>query len=285
LNSIPYRNDVQIIIVDDNSDPAIVDFTQFPGVERPNTEVYFSKEGKGAGYARNVGLQHAKGKWLVFADADDFFMPCFDEAMDAYKDDEHDVIYFKVTSIDSKTLDPHTRHEDINRILLKIQKTNSWDKIINLTPVWGRFINQDVVKQNDIVFQEIQYSNDVLFSAKLASVHAKRTIYNDAIYCVTNRNGSLIKVHTIEAHTIRFQVALDTFEYLKGLRRGKEKYFYRFVVSSWLDIFFFNIKIALSLLLKMLKIIGLWYTIVGISKNIIGILKRYISTKLLKCKV
>ena len=55
LDSIPNREDVQIIVVDDNSDPNIVDFDKFPGLNRSNVEVIFTKEGKGAGYARNTG--------------------------------------------------------------------------------------------------------------------------------------------------------------------------------------------------------------------------------------
>ena len=71
LDSIPRRNDVQIIVVDDNSDPEKVDFSNFPGVGEKCVEVYFTKEGKGAGFARNVGLKYAIGKWVLFADADD----------------------------------------------------------------------------------------------------------------------------------------------------------------------------------------------------------------------
>ena len=45
LDSIPNREDVQIIVVDDNSDPNIVDFDKFPGLNRSNVEVIFTKEG------------------------------------------------------------------------------------------------------------------------------------------------------------------------------------------------------------------------------------------------
>ena len=34
LNSIPQREDIEIIVVDDNSDPAKVDFEHFPGLIR-----------------------------------------------------------------------------------------------------------------------------------------------------------------------------------------------------------------------------------------------------------
>ena len=77
LDSIPPRDDVQIIVADDDSSPDVVDFAHFPGSDRTDVEILFTKEGRGAGYARNCGLARAKGRWLVFADADDFFLPGF----------------------------------------------------------------------------------------------------------------------------------------------------------------------------------------------------------------
>ena len=83
LDSIPKRDDVQIIVVDDNSNPQKVDFEKFPGLDKPNTEAYFDKSGKGAGRARNVGLKHAKGEWVIFADCDDYFhVEVLNEIMD-----------------------------------------------------------------------------------------------------------------------------------------------------------------------------------------------------------
>ncbi len=60
LDSIPQRKDVQIIIIDDDSSPEIVDFVHFPGQNRTDVEVVFTKEEKGAGYARNCGLEKAE---------------------------------------------------------------------------------------------------------------------------------------------------------------------------------------------------------------------------------
>lgn len=99
LDSIPRRDDVQIIVVDDNSDEDKVDFSSFPGLDDPTVEVYLTKEGKGAGYARNVGLKHAVGKWLVFADADDFFTGKINLLLDNNTSSESDVVFFKNISI------------------------------------------------------------------------------------------------------------------------------------------------------------------------------------------
>ena len=57
LDSIPVREDVQVIVVDDNSDLTIVDFNRFPGFDREDVTIVYTKEGKGAGHARNIGLE------------------------------------------------------------------------------------------------------------------------------------------------------------------------------------------------------------------------------------
>lgn len=69
VDSIPDRDDVQIIVVDDNSDDE-----KKPAIYRRDVEIVLldAEHSKGAGRARNEGLKHAKGKWLLFADADDY---------------------------------------------------------------------------------------------------------------------------------------------------------------------------------------------------------------------
>lgn len=44
LDSIPRRDDLHIIVVDDNSDSDKVDFEHFPGYDRNDVELIFTKE-------------------------------------------------------------------------------------------------------------------------------------------------------------------------------------------------------------------------------------------------
>ena len=82
VDSIPVRDDVQIIVVDDNSDE-----DKKPSIERKGMEVVLldASSSKGAGRARNVGLKHAKGKWLLFADADDYYTDNLSKFLDKEK--------------------------------------------------------------------------------------------------------------------------------------------------------------------------------------------------------
>ena len=66
--------DIQVIVVDDNSPDADTYLEKYPELSRPYLEFIRTTKGGGAGYARNIGLDHAKGEWLLFADADDFYV-------------------------------------------------------------------------------------------------------------------------------------------------------------------------------------------------------------------
>lgn len=73
VNSIPRRDDVEIIVVDDNSDPNVVDWKSFKFDDTRCLTLIQDHSCKGAGNARNVGIDNAHGRWLLFADADDYY--------------------------------------------------------------------------------------------------------------------------------------------------------------------------------------------------------------------
>lgn len=188
LNSIPERDDIQVIIIDDNSDLSKVEFEHFPGLGRQNVEVYFTKEGKGAGYARNIGLKHAKGKWLIFSDADDFFEHDFVKILDAHLNEEADIIYFATRSVDNETLTKVRTRFDIKPFIRK-RKINKL-RYTHYYP-WGKMIRAQFIKLNQIYFEEVSASNDVYFSV-MAGIKANNVVgYNECIYVSTVRQSSL----------------------------------------------------------------------------------------------
>ena len=91
LDSIPQREDIQIIVVDDNSAE-----DKRPCIKRNDVEVIYidAEHTKGAGRARNYGLKAAKGKWLLFPDCDDYYNDGFLDVLDQYKDEKNEILYF-----------------------------------------------------------------------------------------------------------------------------------------------------------------------------------------------
>lgn len=207
LSSIPLRKDVQVIVVDDNSDLAKVDFTHFPGCDRAGVECYFTKEGRGAGYARNVGLKHAHGKWLLFADADDFFHDGILQMLDKWVDSDNDIVYFETDSVLSETL------ESVKSRLCLCASQITKDRLANNCEwgvTWGKMIRLELVRTHHISFDEVQWGNDVMFSV-YCSYYAGRNvdISNDILYCATIRKDSLTREKkTIEQVMCRLDVGL-----------------------------------------------------------------------------
>lgn len=206
LDSIPNREDVQVIVVDDNSDPTIVDFNNFPGKDRENTIVVFDKSGKGAGNARNVALDCITDtKWLIFSDSDDYFTPYLSEAMDKYIDSDYDMIYFKRHSVYVGTDKPATRHQKANSRVDKALITGD-DRIIrykDLAPVC-KFVSYSLVKEYNIRFESIPVSNDAMFFLKVGCNIKSLKIDPTPIYVVTEREGSLMKQYNKDAIECRY---------------------------------------------------------------------------------
>lgn len=194
LASIPQRPDLEVIVVDDNSNPEIVDFDHFPGKERQDTTIIFDKSGKGAGRARNIGLEYAKGKWLLFADADDFFNYCLNDVLDEYVDNDSDIIFFKASSVDSQSYLIADRTDWYNYQVKEYENTPMTSDMF-LRYVAGiptaKLVRHEIVTKWDIHFQETKIHNDTKFSYLTGYYAKKIAVDQRAVYCLTYRPDSI----------------------------------------------------------------------------------------------
>lgn len=195
VSSIPRRDDTQIIIVDDNSDPDVVDFEHFPFKDEANVKVIFDKAGLRQGHARNVGLQHAEGKWILFADSDDFFFYSINRAMDDCLQSDADLIYYKSTNLNSDTYQYGASRSMItnNSIDAFLNNDKDGDHLLRFRhpAPWCKFIRASVISENNIKFPEIVKAEDFEFSYKCGYYAKKVEAHNLSIYCLTSREGNV----------------------------------------------------------------------------------------------
>ena len=133
LSSIPKREDTEVIVAED-------------------------KDSRGAGWARNEGLKQAKGEYLIFADDDDYFLPCFNEILDMSH--TADVIYFSASSIS-------WRSARLNWVMA--QEPSYREDLLRqtFTEPWCLIVKRSLVEQYNIRFDETPILNDVRFSTQV----------------------------------------------------------------------------------------------------------------------
>lgn len=206
LDSIPRRDDVEIIVIDDNSDPATTDFTQFPGVNDALVQVIFTKEGKGAGYARNIGIGEASGKWILFCDADDFYTDNISLFLNEFCESDAGIVLWKTCSIDLDTGNPSYRGETLNEFVDEGLLTGNFSNSLLIScPVKGMY-SKDFLLKHNIQFNESRWGNDVVFSTKVAVSAEKVIASNLVVYCITNHSKfGLVSNPSLESTLVRFQ--------------------------------------------------------------------------------
>ena len=193
LKSIPVSEDIQVIVVDDNSPNADTYLEKYSELSRPYLEFIRTTKGGGAGYARNVGLDNAKGKWLLFADADDLYVDNMYDIILKYVDSEADIIYFKNKSVMSIDITkPSNRCEILNYYVDQYFEFHDEKKIrANNAVPWAKMIRLELIHINKIRFDELLYSNDLYFMTSIGCYAKKIEVCKDVLYLITTRQGSL----------------------------------------------------------------------------------------------
>lgn len=224
LDSIGDHPNVQIIVIDDKSNIAL---EKLENIKRKfagwcsfldNTTAI-----KGAGVCRNIGLDHAVGKWLLFSDADDLFLNDWYCVIKPYLESDKDVVYFKPTSkIGERKGTRHVAYAKTVEDYIEKKPDSELTLRVKFVTPWSKMIKRQLVSDNGIRFSETLYANDVLFSSKVGIMAKTIQASSDTFYCVRDSEGTLTKNKKFEAIYIRQQVFCETYHFLKSNLPEKE---------------------------------------------------------------
>lgn len=193
LRSIPVSEDIQVIVVDDNSPDADTYLERYPELSRPYLEFIRTTKGGGAGYARNVGLDNAKGEWLLFADADDFFSRDMYNIIISQVDSDADIIYYKVRNVLCDDIyQVVSRTDYLNYFVDDFIKTGDEKHLrYQYGQPWCKMIKRNLVEYHHLRFDEIQFGNDTFFSVFAGYYAQKIDAVDTVLYIYTFRPESL----------------------------------------------------------------------------------------------
>lgn len=213
FSSIPNSDRIEIIIVDNSPKPITKDII---GIDRDYILLYSAPE-RGAGGARNVGIEHAHGKWLLFLDADDYFA---DGAFDVFfskVNTDSDLVYTCMGGVYRDTGEPSDRGYGYTRMVRmylagKIPETDL--RFCFSTPCC-KMVRHDMVKEHRLRYDEVTASNDMYFSM-LSGYYAKKIEAVDSItYIATVSKGTLTKRKDYPVISARYYVNLRYNKFLK----------------------------------------------------------------------
>lgn len=225
LESIGSVEGIQIIVVDDLSDWYL---TELEECKRAFSNVLFlrtEKGKKGAGAARNTGIRRAVGKWLLFADCDDVFLPGWYEVISPYMDTDYDLVYFSPVSkkTDGSGSDRHKRYST----LIEDYRTSSYGGEERLrgrfTVPWSKLVRASLLYEHDIWFDEVFYSADVMFSAKAGFFAKTIGAETTPFYCIMDHDDSMSKTRSDEVYCKRQKIYCEREQFFRE-RLSKEQF-------------------------------------------------------------
>ncbi len=220
LSTIPVLDEIEVIVVDDCSDELErIEIQNIYKSSKYKFKLLENSSNRGAGLCRNIGLENANGKWILFADSDDYFTENFYDTLSPYFSTDNDVVFFMPTSVFIDTGDIADRHDRfanrLNEYLKNPNMRNELDVRYRFEVPWSKLISKDLIVKNNIVFEEVAASNDLMFSTKVGYYMSNFAISTEIIYVCVRNHCSLTLNKSEKIYDTRLKEKVKYFNFLK----------------------------------------------------------------------
>lgn len=205
------NSDIEVVIVDDFSDPAEYEALVVAGASR-GWIIIRNSENLGPGPTRNRGLQEASGEYIVFLDSDDKLADQTIAVLaDAVHDAHPDVILFDVQQVTPRSSIRLRMVPENTRGFVEKDRALAYCRSMTA----GKCYRRDFIVDNCIKFGSMKRHEDTAFT-KAALALANTVFYvPDTLYTYVISEGSLIKTSSnasMEASFVMWDQIRSTVE-------------------------------------------------------------------------
>lgn len=232
--------ELELICIDDGStDGSLAILREFEKKD-PRVQV-LTQTNQGGGAARNKGIAIAKGKYLSFLDSDDFFeTDMLESAYALCEQTDAQICVYRVMRYDTNTgktyLDTSSWRKSHFSHKKLFSRKDMPDGILNTFQnwAWNKLIRHDLVRENDLSFQEIKRTNDCLFVAECMTLANRITMLERPLvyYRVGDKNSCQSTNDLYPAEFLKAFSALRTFLTEHGFYEEVRKSYLNLVLSG-----------------------------------------------------
>ena len=201
---------IEIILVDDGSTDGSKDEIESL-IEKDKRIFYYRKNNEGVSAARNMGLMKAKGKYIMFVDADDVVhCEMIKTMVDTYEKSNADLVVCKYT-IDKENIINKSKKYAV----FEMDRKSYLQEIFIPTKqiaafVWNRLYKADLISANNLCFDvQVKVCEDTLFNYCYAMECAKIVAINTPLYFYNINDNSAMFSPKFNLNKLTANMAYD----------------------------------------------------------------------------
>lgn len=190
--------DIEIICVDDGStDESLCILEEYS--KKDNRFMVLSQKNLHAGVARNNGIDHASGEYMIFLDADDLFeLELLEKTYKQGIQQDADIVLFDADYFNTETGERLVQNHLLRTELLDGKEVFSRkdipDRLFTITTTcpWTKLYSRKFIEKYKLRFQNLRHSNDVYFVLSSLALAERITYLNEKlVYYRVNQTKSL----------------------------------------------------------------------------------------------